>query len=79
MFDAASVTDFLIIVAGLLWLLKKVAEMERYHELRVFVITTFLSCIVIYFFVLMTLSPEPGLSNCTPDSSDADYFTLSEI
>lgn len=78
MFDAFSLADFLIFLAGLLWLLKKVAEMERYHSLRVFVLTTFLSCIVIYFFVVMTLGPSP-LSNCVPDDSGADYFTLSEI
>ena len=78
MFDAVSVADFLIIVAGLLLLLKKVAEMERYHSLRVFVIATFLSCIVIYFFTLMALGLA-GVSNCTPDYPEADYFTLSEI
>ena len=74
MFATLSFGDVLIFLAGLIWLLKKVAEMERYHSLRVFVLTTFLSCIVIYFFVLMTLGPPPE-----PDYFGADHFTLSEI
>lgn len=78
MFATLSFGDCLIFLAGLIWLLKKVAEMERYHSLRVFVLTTFLSCIVIYSFVVMTLGPSP-LSNCTPDDAGADHFTLSEI
>jgi hypothetical protein len=77
MFASFSFADFLIILAGFIWLLKKVAEMERYHSLRVFVLTAFLSCIVIYFFVLMTLGPPP-VSDYAPDYSGADHFTLSE-
>ena len=78
MFTTVSFADLLIFFAGFIWVLKKVAEMERYHSLRVFVITTILSSIVIYFFILMTLGPSP-LSNCTPDYPEADHFTLSEM
>lgn len=74
MFATLSFGDCLIFLAGLIWLLKKVAEMERYHSLRVFVLTTFLSFIVIYFFLVMTLGPQPE-----PDYYGADHFTLSEI
>ena len=41
----------LILLAGGLWLLKKVTEMDRYHYLRVWILTSVLSFLVIYFFL----------------------------
>ena len=45
------VLHVVILLAGVIWLLKKVAEMERYHYLRVWVLTAILTCFITYFFL----------------------------
>ena len=60
-FSSADYADLLIIVSGVLLCLKRVAEMERYHTLRVVVLTSILSFFVVLFFVgyCFTLGSPP--------------------
>ena len=60
-FDPINVFIFL---SGAAFLLKKVADMNRYHELRVCLITMALSTIVIVLFVLYCFPCTP---TCMPD------------
>jgi hypothetical protein len=67
MFSAVLSTDpgqLMLLAIGIVLFLKKVAEMDRYHVLRVVVLTVILSCIVIYFFL------EIGLTLGDPYSFD---------
>ena len=61
-FDFWDPVHFVTFLFGVILLLKRVAEMDRYHKLRVIVLTSILSCIAIYFFLAygFTLgSPRP--------------------
>ena len=40
-----------VLAIGIVLSLKRVAEMDRYHALRVVVLTVILSCMVIYLFL----------------------------
>lgn len=53
-----------IFFSGVAFLLKKVAEIDRYHSLVVFVLTTFLSSFVIYLFFVYFF---PVGNSCMPD------------
>ena len=50
-FSSANYADLFIILAGAIVCLKRLAEMERYHTLRVVVLTSVLSFFVIVFFL----------------------------
>ncbi len=68
-----SVSDVLhvvILLAGGVFLFKKVAEMSRYHNLRVWALTFFLSCIVIYLFLAFALT-----QGCQPRFDDFIEFS----
>jgi hypothetical protein len=47
--DALNVIAFIV---GVWLLIKKLADMDRYHTLRVVVLTSILSCLVLYLFVV---------------------------
>jgi hypothetical protein len=47
--------DFLVFLAGAVWLVKKVAEGNRYHRPIVFILTAVLSCIVFWGFACLSL------------------------
>jgi hypothetical protein len=51
MFSSLNFFDYVIIISGVLLCFKRVAEMERWHTLRVLVLSSMLTCIVIVFFV----------------------------
>ena len=51
MFPDFNFVDYLMMLLGILLCFKRVAEMERYLGLRVFVLTSILAAIVIFFFV----------------------------
>ena len=70
-FDPINVFIFL---SGAAFLLKKVADMDRYHELRVWLITMTLSTIVIVLFVMYCFPPT---YSCVLDVDVDDGFTLS--
>lgn len=67
--------EFLIFLAGAVLWLKKLAEMERYQSLRVFVLTAILSYIILYFTAVNCL---PFNYPIDPDPT-VDHFTLSEM
>lgn len=69
--------NFLIFVSGFAFLLKKVADMDRYQTLRTIVLTAIIGFIVIYFFLafvpLFTFGPfEPV--DC-PD----EHYCMTEV
>jgi hypothetical protein len=76
-FSFAYYADWLIILSGVLLCLKRVAEMERYHMLRVVVLTSILSCFVVIFFLAygFTLG-NPGYHGCMIEFSptDVDHY-----
>ena len=65
-FSLLDVLHVVIVLAGGVFLLKKVAEMDRYHDLRVWALTLLLSCIVIYFFLVfgLTMAGRVPLDDC---------------
>ena len=55
--------DILVLISGILWLLKKIAEMDRYDDLRVIVLTVILSCVALY-----------GYNYAWLEAGHAEYF-----
>ena len=55
--------DILVLISGILWLLKKIAEMDRYDDLRVIVLTVILSCAALYGYNYVWL-----------EAGNAEYF-----
>ena len=73
-----STFDFLVFLAGAVWLLKKVTEGNRYHDLGVIVLTVLLSCVAIYCFNYVWLEAvKPEFFE--DDGRVEQAFTLSEI
>ena len=69
-FGFLSVPGVVILIVGGLLLLKKIVDMERFHELRVALLTTLLSIIAIAIFMTSCLSlviPTP--SDCPKDEN----------
>lgn len=76
MFSNLNFLDYVIILSGLVLCFKRLAEMERYHLVRVVVLTSILSFFVILFFIGYGLSCGNLLpSNC----GDNDNFTCTEM
>ncbi len=69
--DLSDPIDVVILLLGLVLLLKRVADMERYHAMRVAVLTTILSCVAIYFFLVYGMSLG-NLSHC--DYIDFEHY-----
>ena len=71
-FTAADYADFLIILSGVLLCFKRVAEMQRYHTLRVVVLTSVLSFFVILFFIGygFRLGAPPRFTDCIVEFSE---------
>jgi hypothetical protein len=81
MFSNLNFLDYVIILSGALVCLKRIAEMQRYHELRVVILTSILSVFVILFFIGFGLTfGNPG---CNPpiqmNQAGADHFTCTEM
>jgi hypothetical protein len=75
MFSNLNFFDYVIILPGLLLCFKRVAEMERYHLVRVVLLTSILSIVVILLFFRYSLPFDPVESNC----GDNDHFTCTEM
>ncbi len=73
--DLLSPLEIALLIIGGVLTFKKVAEMERYHDLRVYLLTTVLSLVVIYLFVA-SIDTNSG---CTIEFDDHEHFTLSEM
>jgi hypothetical protein len=65
-----NIIDLVILFVGVLLLFRKAAQMERYHTLRVFLLTAVLCSGVICFFLEYGFTfgnPPPGpLDSCEP-------------
>ena len=58
-------TNYLLFALGAILSLKRVAEMERYHRLRVVLLTSILSCFVAYFFLMFSFTlGDPWAYDC---------------
>jgi len=81
MFSNPNFVDYVIILSGVLLCFKRVAEMERYHRVRVVVLTSILSFFVVIFFLGHCLTF--GSFVCTPpiqwDDTDTEHFTCTEM
>ncbi len=68
MFSTGSPTDaleFLMIGTGVVFLLKRLADMDKYYEVRLFVITLILSLAAIIIFIGFGLSfVDPVSAEC---------------
>jgi dolichyl-phosphate-mannose--protein O-mannosyl transferase len=63
-----NITDLVFVFTGTLLVFRKVAQMERHHTLRVFLLTAILSIGVICFFLMygFTLGNPPSMQDCEP-------------
>ena len=76
MFQSLNFFDYVIILSGALLCFKRVAEMERYHDLRVVILTTIFSFIVFVFFLAFGLSlGDPIYYDCP----SAEHFCMTEV
>ena len=81
MFSNLNSFDYVIILFGALLCFKRVADMERYHLVRVVVLTSILSFFVILFFLgICFTSKNPS---CTPpiqsNQAGTEHFTCTEM
>jgi len=75
-FTLSNAYDLIIVFVGVLLLFRRVAQIERYHTLRVVLITAVLSVGVIFFFLLygFTFGNPAPIQDC----SDPQQFCLTE-
>ena len=73
MFPNLNFFDYVIILSGALLCLKRVAEMERYHDLRVVILTTIFSSVLIVSFLAygFTLGNR-GFDDCVVNFSEPE-------
>ena len=77
MFPNFNFFDYVIIICGALVCLKRIADMDRYHELRVLVLTALLSAVAILFFLGYGLTlGNPVLYDCV---SEDGHFCQTEM
>ena len=77
MFQSLNFFDYVIILSGVLLFFKRVAEMERYHDLRVVILTTILSSIVFFFFLAYAVTF--GNPIYYDDCPSPEHFCYSEM
>ena len=76
MFPNFNLIDFVMILLGVLFCFKRVVEMERYHDLRVIILTSVLGALALLGFIAFASTFDEPIQ-C--DSPCADHFTLSEM
>lgn len=74
MFSTFAPIDVFIFVSGFVFVLKKVADMDRYQTLRTVVLTMILGAIVIFF--LLRLRSDGRLFE---PACDPEHFCLTEM
>ena len=79
MFSNFNFVDYVILISGGLLCLKRVAQMERYHYLRVVVLTTILSFIVLLFFLAYGFTLGSPHYYYYEDCPSPEHFCLSEM
>ena len=72
--DGSNPLEIIIVAVGVFCLLKKVAGMERYYELRVSVLTTVIFLALFFSWLALVNSYEDRYECNCPDG-----FTLSEM
>ena len=65
--------NFFALLIGVILLAKKLAQMDRYQDLRVLILTVLFSSFVLYFLVTSGFI-EPIYSDCTPE-----HFCMTEM
>jgi hypothetical protein len=73
-----NICDLIIFFAGVLLVFRRVAQMERHHTLRVFLLTSVLSIGVICFFLMYGFTFGNGPPPRTVDSCEPQQFCLTE-
>ena len=68
--------EVIIFALGLICVLKKVAEMERYHELRIGVLTTLFSLVLLFSYWIAFVKSFEDPREVYPEE---DHFTLTEM
>ena len=71
--DSSQVVHTAMLIFGVLWTFKKVADMERYQSLRRLILTLLLSCLVLWFFVGYVLPVVNPPFNCVINFSEDVY------
>ena len=75
MFPKINFVDYVMMLFGALLCFKRVAEMERYHELRVFILTSILGAVVLVFLLSFAFTINNPIEY---DYPSADHFTMTE-
>ena len=65
MFPDLNFVDYVMVLLGLLLCFKKAAEMERYHYLRVIILTSIFSVIVVLFLLELGSMFDESQYDCT--------------
>ena len=65
--EYSNIIELLILVAGAFGVLRKIADMERCHQLRVVVLTMLFSLAMIWFFVTNVFTGPPLIALDTPE------------
>jgi hypothetical protein len=77
MFPDFNFVDYVMILLGLLLCFKRVAEMERYHELRVIIFSSIFGVIVVFLLLAFGSTLDDHFQHgCHPGP---DHFTESEM
>ena len=81
MFSNLNFLDYVIILSGVLLCFKRVADMERYHLVRVVLLTSILSFFVVLFFIGIGRTFGFPVCNLPIGSNDAgsEHFTCTEM
>jgi uncharacterized MnhB-related membrane protein len=58
-FDLSAFLNNVTLVITALLLLKKIADMDRYHTLRVVILTSVFSCLIVYMLFVTMGANEP--------------------
>ena len=76
MLQSLHFVDYIILISGGLLCLKRVAQMERYHNVEVVVLTTILSFIVFFFFLTYCVTfGDPIYQDCP----SPEHFCMTEM
>ena len=77
MFPDLNFVDYVVIIFGGLLCFKRVAEMERYHNLKIIVLSSILATILLLFFVAFASALDDHFQYDCYDGPD--HFTESEM
>ena len=79
MFPDINFVDYVIMLIGGLLCFKKVAEMERYYNLRMIMLSSILGAILILFFATFVSAFDDHFEYDYYYPESSDHFTVSEM